>query len=151
MATVLLKNNITSQTNVLVITEKFKNEFGLPEKVENYINEQLKKDDVKVVQYNYIGKLVSVFIIDSKLKQNDLNEKLRKHAATFCDALNSNKLTDVYIYNQTKQPNLSLCAAEGLCLANYQFVYHKSNFKKTANTLKTIIVANTKINQTQMT
>ncbi|MCA0430379.1 MAG: leucyl aminopeptidase [Bacteroidetes bacterium] len=150
MATVLLKNNITSQTNVLVITEKFKNEFGLPEKVENYINEQLKKDDVKVVQYNYIGKLVSVFIIDSKLKQNDLNEKLRKHAATFCDALNSNKLTDVYIYNQTKQPNLSLCAAEGLCLANYQFVYHKSNFKKTANTLKTIIVANTKINQTQI-
>jgi leucyl aminopeptidase len=150
MATVLLKNNITSQTNVLVITEKFKNEFGLPEKVENYINEQLKKEDVKTLQYNYVGKLVSIYIVDSKLKQNDLNEKLRKHAASFCDALNSNKLSEVYIYNQTKQPSLSLFAAEGLCLANYQFVHHKSNFKKTANSLKTIFVANTKINQTQI-
>ncbi len=150
MATVFLKNNISNQSNVLVITEKFKNEFGLPEKVENYIHQQLKKDDVKTLQYNYIGKLVTIFIVDLKLNQNELNEKVRKHAATFCDALNSSKCSEVYIYNQTKLSNLSLSAAEGLCLANYQFISHKSNSSKTANTLKSIVIANTNLNQTQI-
>lgn len=146
MATISIKNNLNTQTNVLVLTEKFKNEFGLPEKVESYILEQLKKEDVKSLQYNYIGKLVNILIIDPKAGEHALNEKIRKHASSFCDALNASKKTDVYIYNQTKNDDLSLAAAEGLCLGNYQFLNHKTKDKKGLNSLKTIFIANSRIN-----
>lgn len=146
MATISIKNNLNTQTNVLVLTEKFKNEFGLPEKVESYILEQLKKEDVKSLQYNYIGKLINILIIDPKAGEHALNEKIRKHASSFCDALNASKKTDVYIYNQTKNDDLSLAAAEGLCLGNYQFLNHKTKDKKGLNSLKTIFIANSRIN-----
>lgn len=148
MATISIKNNLSNQTNVLVLTEKFKNEFGLPEKVESYILEQLKKEDVKSLQYNYIGKLINILIIDPKTAEHLINEKVRKHAASFCDALNASKKADVYIYNQTKKNDLSLAAAEGLCLANYQFLHHKTKDKKGTNSLKSIYIANTRVNPT---
>ncbi|MFN7912647.1 MAG: leucyl aminopeptidase family protein [Bacteroidota bacterium] len=150
MATISIKNNLNTQSNVLVLTEKFKNEFGLPEKVESYILEQLKKEDVKSLQYNYIGKLINILIIDTKTGEHALNEKIRKHASSFCEALNASKKSDVYIYNQTKIDDLSLAAAEGLCLSNYQFIHHKTKDKKGLNSLKSVYIANSKINNAKV-
>ena len=46
MANILLKNKLTTQTNVLVITTKFINEFNLPDKVNDYIVAELKKEGI---------------------------------------------------------------------------------------------------------
>lgn len=150
MTHISLKNKIKTSTNVLVITTKFNNEFGLPDKVNDYIVAELKNQDKKTLTYNYIGKYVSVLVIDPKKEKNALMEQVRRHGAGVADGVNAAKGTEIYIYNQTKLSDLSLAAAEGIALTNYQFIHHKPSAAKSANTLKDIIIANTTINPSKI-
>jgi leucyl aminopeptidase len=145
MTEILLQNKVSTASHILVLTNKFVNEFGLPDKVNDYITAELKKEGKTTLTYNYIGKYVSVIVINSKKEVFELKEQLRKHGATVADGVNAQKGKEIYIYNQTKQPDLSLAAAEGIALANYQFLKHKPTAKDKLNTLRSIIVANTKI------
>lgn len=144
MANIILKNKVSHPTHILVITEKFVNEFGLPDKVSDYFTEQLKQKDRKTLTYNYIGKYISILIVDPSREKSQLHEELRKQGASAAEGINAQKGTELYIYNQTKFPLLSLAAAEGAELGNYQFLSHKTK-AKTANTLKSVILANTAI------
>ena len=150
MANILLKNKVTNSTNVLVITENFKNEFNLPDKVNDYIVNELSQKDKKTLTYNYIGKYISIFIVEKGKEISVLNEQLRRHGSIVADSVNLNKGKDLYIYNQTKQQSLSLFAAEGMVLSNYQFIKHKPTAEKNKNTLQSIIIANTNIKQSQV-
>ena len=150
MANILLKNKVTNSTNVLVITENFKNEFNLPDKVNDYIVNELSQKDKKTLTYNYIGKYISIFIVEKGKEISVLNEQLRRHGSIVADSVNLNKGKDLYIYNQTKQQSLSLFAAEGMVLSNYQFIKHKPTAAKNKNTLQSIIIANSNIKQSQV-
>ena len=150
MANILLKNKVTNSTNVLVITEIFKNEFNLPDKVNDYIVNELSQKDKKTLTYNYIGKYISIFIVEKGKEISVLNEQLRRHGSIVADSVNLNKGKDLYIYNQTKQQSLSLFAAEGIVLGNYQFIKHKPTSEKNKNTLQSIIIANSNIKQSQV-
>lgn len=150
MANILLKNKVTNSTNVLVITENFKNEFNLPDKVNDYIVNELSQKDKKTLTYNYIGKYISIFIVEKGKEISFLNEQLRRHGSIVADSVNLNKGKDLYIYNQTKQQSLSLFAAEGMVLGNYQFIKHKPTAEKNKNTLQSIIIANTNIKQSHV-
>jgi leucyl aminopeptidase len=159
MSTISLKNKVSTSSNVLVITTKFENEFGLPDKVNNYIVERLKEkkgsNDKKAskpeketcLNYNYIGKYVSILVVDSEKDKTKLYEQIRRHGALVAEAINAAKGSEVFVYNQTKLPQLSLAAAEGIALGNYQFIRHKSNAKKQINTLQNIIIANSGLPQ----
>ena len=150
MANILLKNKVTNSTNVLVITENFKNEFNLPDKVNDYIVNELSQKDKKTLTYNYIGKYISIFIVEKGKEISVLNEQLRRHGSIVADSVNLHKGKDLYIYNQTKQQSLSLFAAEGMVLGNYQFIKHKPTAEKNKNTLQSIIIANSNIKQSQV-
>ena len=150
MANILLKSKVTNSTNVLVITENFKNEFNLPDKVNDYIVNELSQKDKKTLTYNYIGKYISIFIVEKGKEISVLNEQLRRHGSIVADSVNLNKGKDLYIYNQTKQQSLSLFAAEGMVLSNYQFIKHKPTAAKNKNTLQSIIIANSNIKQSQV-
>ena len=150
MANILLKNKVTNSTNVLVITEIFKNEFNLPDKVNDYIVNELSQKDKKTLTYNYIGKYISIFIVEKGKEISVLNEQLRRHGSIVADSVNLNKGKDLYIYNQTKQQSLSLFAAEGMVLSNYQFIKHKPTAAKNKNTLQSIIIANSNIKQSHV-
>ena len=150
MANILLKNKVTNSTNVLVITENFKNEFNLPDKVNDYIVNELSQKDKKTLTYNYIGKYISIFIVEKGKEISVLNEQLRRHGSIVADSVNLNKGKDLYIYNQTKQQSLSLFAAEGIVLGNYQFIKHKPTAEKNKNTLQSIIIANSNIKQSHV-
>lgn len=145
MTKISLNNKVKTQSHVLVITEKFVNEFGLPDKVNDYIVGKLNDRERKTLTYNYIGKYISILIIDKQKNPEALNEGLRRHGAVVADAINQHKGEEIYIYNQTRNPQLSLLAAEGICLANYQFIKHKPSGEKQKNSLKEIIIANTKV------
>ncbi len=146
MTPILLNNKVKEPSHILVIAEKFQNEFGLPDKVNDYIQARLKADDKKPLSYNYIGKYISIYILDKSKEKNKRNEELRRHGAAVADALNAHKGKEIYIYNQTKQSHLSLAAAEGIVLGNYQFNRHRSHPDKSANTIASVIIANTTIN-----
>ena len=150
MANILLKSKVTNSTNVLVITENFKNEFNLPDKVNDYIVNELSQKDKKTLTYNYIGKYISIFIVEKGKEISVLNEQLRRHGSIVADSVNLNKGKDLYIYNQTKQQSLSLFAAEGMVLSNYQFIKYKPTAAKNKNTLQSIIIANSNIKQSQV-
>ena len=150
MANILIKNKVTNSTNVLVITENFKNEFNLPDKVNDYIVNELSQKDKKTLTYNYIGKYISIFIVEKGKEISVLNEQLRRHGSIVADSVNLNKGKDLYIYNQTKQQSLSLFAAEGMVLSNYQFIKHKPTAAKNKNTLQSIIIANSNIKQSHV-
>ena len=150
MANILLKSKVTNSTNVLVITENFKNEFNLPDKVNDYIVNELSQKDKKTLTYNYIGKYISIFIVEKGKEISVLNEQLRRHGSIVADLVNLNKGKDLYIYNQTKQQSLSLFAAEGMVLGNYQFIKHKPTAEKNKNTLQSIIIANSNIKQSHV-
>ena len=150
MANILLKNKVTNSTNVLVITEIFKNEFNLPDKVNDYIVNELSQKDKKTLTYNYIGKYISIFIVEKGKEISILNEQLRRHGSIVADSVNLHKGKDLYIYNQTKQQSLSLFAAEGMVLSNYQFIKHKPTAAKNKNTLQSIIIANSNIKQSHV-
>ena len=146
MTPILLSSKVKEPSHILVIAEKFQNEFGLPDKVNDYIQTRLKTDDKKPLMYNYIGKYISIYILDKSKEKNKLHEDLRRHGSSVADALNAHKGKEIYIYNQTKHPHLSLAAAEGIVLGNYQFNRHRSNPEKSANTITSVIIANTTIN-----
>ena len=150
MANILLKNKVNNSTNVLVITEIFKNEFNLPDKVNDYIVNELSQKDKKTLTYNYIGKYISIFIVEKGKEISVLNEQLRRHGSIVADSVNLNKGKDLYIYNQTKQQSLSLFAAEGMVLGNYQFIKHKPTAEKNKNTLQSIIIVNSNIKQSHI-
>lgn len=149
MAMISLKNKVTDPSHVLVITEKFVDQFNLPDKVKDYFTSQFKQKDKKTLTYNYIGKYISIIIIDPKKEKDQLNEQLRKHGATVADGINAHKGSEVYIYNQTRFPLLSLAAAEGVALANYQFISHKPSAKE-GNTLQSVVIANTALKPAQV-
>lgn len=152
MTHILQKDRITEPSHILVLTEKFRNEFNLPEKVMDYFQSQFKKDEVAgnkgkkgTLTYNYIGKTILIVFIDKKLEKDKLHESIRKQGAIIADLVNNQKGKEVYIYNQTRSAHLSLHAAEGVVLGNYQFIKHQSTGTAKANTLQQVIIANTKI------
>lgn len=150
MTPITLKNKVNESTHVLILTEKFNNEFNLPDKVNDYIVGQLSQKDKKTLTYNYIGRYISIMVIEKKPSPTGLPERVRRHGATVADAVNAHKGKEVYVYNQTSHPELSLAAAEGICLANYQFVKYKKDQAKSLNSLQSIVIANSSIKPSQI-
>ncbi len=151
MIQINLKSKLASSSNLLIITDKFvnANDLSLPKDVSEYILSELKKEDKKSISLNHLGRFISVIVIGSKTDQNILKEKVRKHAATVTDAVNALKEKEVVVYNQTKLTALSIAAAEGLALANYQFNRHLTSAKKPINSLQNITLVGT-IKQTDV-
>ena len=150
MTPITLKNKVNESTHVLILTEKFINEFNLPDKVNDYIVGQLSQKDKKTLAYNYIGRYISILVVEKNPPKSGLHERIRKHGATVADAINAHKGKEVYIYNQTGHPELSLAAAEGICLANYQFVKYKKDPAKSLNSLQSIVIANSSLKPGQV-
>ncbi|MEO6305889.1 MAG: peptidase M17, partial [Bacteroidia bacterium] len=142
MAQINLKSKLSTSSNLLIVTDKFlsSTDFSFPKDVSDYILNELKKEDKKTISLNHLGRYISIIVINSKSDLNAVKEKIRKHAATVTDALNALKEKEVFVYNQTRLSALSLAAAEGLALANYQFNRHITSVKKPVNTLQTITV-----------
>ena len=91
MTPITLKNKVNESTHVLILTEKFINEFNLPDKVNDYIVGQLSQKDKKTLTYNYIGRYISIMVIEKKTSPTGLPERVRRHGATVADAVNAHK------------------------------------------------------------
>lgn len=131
---------VSEAPHMVLVTDKFRNDFGLPEKVASYFQQTLEKGDKKQLQYNYIGKSVSIMIPDRSKGHDHLMEQLRRFGNQVCEAVNGLKGEQVVVYNQTRQPAYSLALAEGIALSNYQFIHYKKEAKKTTNSLHSIVI-----------
>lgn len=148
MSSLVYKEKAGLQSHSFVICDHFKNEFGLPEKVENYFVKRLKEAREKskkghlLLQYNYIGCSYTIVAIDKQIAIEKTLEDLRKYGAGACDAVNALKGKEIVVYNQIGDEALSIAATEGIVLGNYQFTKHKSKPEK--NNLENVFVVGKK-------
>ena len=150
MAKVVLEKKNRDAQHMVVITDKFRNDFGLPDKVSAYFNTHLSQKDKKLLTYNYIGKHITIYIPEREKGPYHLAEHLRKQGTSIADAVNALKGKEVVIFNQTRQPAYALSLAEGIVLSNYQFIHHKKDAEKNKNTLESVIIIGAGITQKQV-
>jgi len=96
------------------------------------------------VTVNHLGRLLFVCIVDGKKPAGSSAEAQRKNGCGVCDALNAAKSKQVTIINETGYPGYTFALAEGIALANYQFLHHKPSAKKNINTLTSIFITDRK-------
>jgi leucyl aminopeptidase len=105
----------------------------------SYIKEAIKEDR-KLVILNQLKKIVFVQFIPDDLKEAFKTfEAARKAGANLIGYCNEYKITDIYINSVDNDANVS-AFAEGMALANYQFLKYKKEADKEANKLKTIYI-----------
>lgn len=90
---------------------------------------------VVVNQYNRF-----IFIYFLKVKKTDWQtfETCRKAGAELQTMMNAQKLQEITITNLTSLSNAAYILAEGIALANYQFLKYRSDAKKLTHTLQAI-------------
>ena len=138
MTTISKKSNIDSKQSLVIVCSSFKNksEYNLTKEQADYISNDIKTNDKKFVCINTLSRLVFVIVVDDKKNHYTMLEAIRKNGAIIADTINSEKRTSVCCVNELSNTDYSLALAEGIALANYQFIKHKPSAKKTANTLK---------------
>jgi leucyl aminopeptidase len=146
MTSISKKSQADSKQSLAIICSTFKNktEYALTKEQADYIANDIKTHDKKFICINTLSRFVCVILVDDKKSHYSTLESIRKNGATLTDHLNSEKRTSVSIINELTNPDYAIALAEGMALANYQFIKHKPTAKKNANTLTSINVVDAK-------
>jgi len=111
----------------------------------SYANTQLTKEEKKLISINQSGRLIFIVIPSAKLSTFAQNEEMRKHGNTICGILNEAKAISVVVAGNEKNKKIELALAEGIVLANYQFIHHKTKAEKEKHSLKLVVLDNKNI------
>ncbi len=109
---------------------------GLSE-VELSFAENLFKDDKTVLAcINQYKSYKFIYLIKSKKTDWQTSEMIRKAGADLQVIINKNKLSEVTIHSLSNFFSAAYYLAEGMALANYQFLKYRTEAKKLTNTLQ---------------
>ncbi len=152
MTTIIKTQKINAKQSIVILCSAFKNkpEYALTKEQVEYIQTQIKTHDKKAVTINDLTRIITIVIVDEKKEHYSTLESIRKTATAITDALNAEKIKEVSSINELHNADYSLALAEGLALANYQFIKHKPSGKKGANTLDKISVVDAKVSSVQL-
>ena len=103
------------------------------------------KNEQSFTSINQYNSFVFIYFLKNKKTDWQTVEALRKAGSELQAICNKQKLTEISITNLTTLPNAAYVMAEGLALANYQFLKYRSEAKKLENSLKTINFSKTSI------
>lgn len=101
----------------------------------NYIK-KADKDKQSLITINRYDKVVLIYIIPKKDNNTLTSEDIRKTGARVQQLTNKYKIDELVITNLSDKLNAAYILAEGLALANYQFLKYKKEKKE--NSLKKI-------------
>ena len=87
------------------------------------------------VTVNKYGYFIFIYLLKSKKTDSQTHEACRKAGAELQAICNKHKLDEVTIINASAMPAASILVAEGMALANYQFLKYRTEAKKLTNTL----------------
>jgi len=108
-----------------------------------YIKEQHEKN---LVSLNRITKWIFVLFIKDENEKYKTLENCRKAGSDVVMLINNNKIEKVIIHDLENSGEETLALAEGMALANYQFIKYKTNKKeKPGNTLKSLKIFSAKV------
>jgi leucyl aminopeptidase len=121
---------LDNTTNLQQIPELDENDRAFAEKAIG--NEQY------FISINKFSHLVIIYFLKTKKTDWQTSEALRKAGAELQGIVNRQKIADITLSNLSAIPNAAYLLAEGISLANYQFLKYRSDIKKTTNILKQI-------------
>jgi leucyl aminopeptidase len=148
MTTLSKKLKADSKQSLFIITSGFKNksEYHLSKEQAGFITHDIKANNKKFISVFTLSRMIFVSLIDEKENHYSTLETLRKNGCLATDNLNNYKLKEVVILNDLNNSDYSVATAEGVALANYQFIKHKPSAKKASNTLSQIHIVDSKVN-----
>jgi leucyl aminopeptidase len=94
-----------------------------------------------IVTINRYSYFIFIYLLNNKKTDWQTREACRKTGAELQAICNKHKLDEITITNLSGHDYAALVLAEGLALANYQFLKYRSDAKKIANTLQQIYFA----------
>jgi len=96
------------------------------------------KNEQSFITINQYDHFIFIYFLKNKKTDWQTSEAIRKAGAELQGLCNRSKLTEITINNLTSVAHAAYTMAEGLALANYQFLKYRSEAKKLENTLKTV-------------
>lgn len=95
-------------------------------------------NDQSQVTLNKFGYFVFIYSLKNKKTDWQMAEILRKAGAEYQGLLNKQKIQEITLYNLSAFPAAAYNMAEGIALANYQFLKYRNDAKKLTNSLKQV-------------
>ncbi|TND06951.1 MAG: leucyl aminopeptidase [Bacteroidetes bacterium] len=114
--------------------------YGLGHAEIDHVRNNFEKTDRKLVLFTGTGRHVYVLKKDKKDNPWKTVELIRKAGASTCTMLNEHKIKAVTIADTDDRSEHLLALAEGIALANYQFLKYKKNPDKEKNSLVSVSI-----------
>lgn len=141
---------VSASSIVLLADKKTKwSGYDFSEKELAYIHQKIK-DDEKLITINQFDRVVCIVIPKEKKENYARIEDLRMTGSKICSLLNVHKQAQVIIEDALQDDQAALAIAEGMALANYQFLKYRSDSEKEKNTLASIGINSKKLDKTKL-
>lgn len=105
-----------------------------------YITDCINADKT-LITVNKYSNFVYVYYLKAKPTEYQTTEVCRKAGADVQSLCNANKATEIVISNLSTNSDAAVKMAEGIGLANYQFLKYRSEAGKLKNTIETVLFA----------
>lgn len=137
---------LSAKDNVIfIITAKTDlSKQGLTSAELAYVKKQIAAEE-HIININQYERRVIIYVEDKKKQAYQTLEACRKAGTRVCGVLNAAKVESALIVDLTGNAENVLAFAEGLALANYQFLKYRADQKKAANSLTAIGIQSKKI------
>ncbi len=141
MYSIIHKVTEQSATNHLVVLGRSDSDwskFGLSEQEQEFVAKELANDQWSI-SINQYTRTVFIECFKEQKSESISLEKARERGAALAKKCNNLKLESVELISASDS-DLSLFVAEGMALANYQFLKYFTDAEKKTNSLKSILV-----------
>lgn len=96
------------------------------------------KNGNSLITLNKLERFVFVYVIENKATESQTSEYIRNAGAQLQSLAVQHKITELFISSQSKHTHCAYLLAEGLALANYQFLKYKTGKAGTLHSLQSI-------------
>ena len=134
---ILQKTGIQHQVYIIDDETKINQVPELTEAESAYIKKSFEAEQTLVILNRY-SNFVFVFLMKPKKTDALVFDTCRKAGAELQAICNKQKLTEITLNNLATLHHAAIYMAEGIALANYQFLKYRTNAKKITHTLNTI-------------
>ena len=131
------KSSVSNRLFIIDDVKKINAAPGLTAQEAGYAKTTFNADQ-SLVSINRYNQFIFIYLLKNKKTDWQTNEACRKAGAEVQALCNKHKLTDITITNASANAAAATLLAEGIALANYQFLKYRTEAKKIANTLQTV-------------
>lgn len=138
--TLSLSSRLSKTSNLLLVVSdlSFIKKFDFSDLEIQYITKKFKEKS-DLIQINQYTREIFISVKKSFKKTAKNVESCRKDGAKLCSAFNKQKLSEITIHSFLNEKEAALAIAEGIALANYQFIKHFSEADKKQNSFSKIL------------